>query len=95
MVSEDVMRPKGWKNLYEGIPSRQLTIEQGTLAEVFERGADAYEEALKKKGIAVDVDKSGSIAHFHYRDSDKGMVGYDMAEGLPAKSKGTLVFIEE
>ena len=52
------MRPEGWKNLHNDIDSSRM-LRVGTLREytsdfkIFEAGADALLEGLKKKGVRI------------------------------------------
>ena len=57
----------------------------------------ALKAAMKEvveSGIRVDIDTKGSIPHFHYAGTNKGMVGYDLAEKANGES-GVLVFIRQ
>ncbi len=76
------MRPEGWENPYiEMIPVRRgdCTLKRNQKYDVFEAGADAYEEGLKKEGSRLEVD--GNAVTFTIPDN-KGKNGF-------------LVFIEE
>ena len=46
------MRPPNWKNTFKGLPEYPTMAGEGVFETIFEAGADAYEELLKKMNPA-------------------------------------------
>lgn len=75
------MRPKGWENPYidERYVQEPLVVEGA----IYEAGADAYEEGLKKEAIHIYTAKGWEYLRESYE------------EWLHGNKPGYIVFIEE